>query len=158
MRTSITLGIIRDEGGTELLAAGETPIEEQISQFKEARQSRFHDKYERVERWESDRGRVQYHDFEAPPVEGKVAAQPPSAPPTPPAQTPAQAPVQTPDEPSEPATQDAPATPPPVEGEVAAEQPDGEEAEDFEVKTKADDDESEADGEKPKAKGSKKRK
>jgi hypothetical protein len=150
MRTSITIGYIRGTGITELLAAGETSIEEQRQQFKEARQIRFHDKYERVERWESDRGRIQYHYFEAPPVEGEVAAQPPSAPSTPPAQTP--------DEPSEPTTQDAPATPPPVEGEVAAEQPDGEDTEDFEVKTKAVDDESEADGDKPKAKGSKKRK
>lgn len=149
MRTSITLGYIRDGGGTELLAAGETSIEEQRLQFKEARQTRVHEKYERVERWESDRGRVQYHDFEAPPVEGEVAAQSPATPPAPSAETPA--------EPSEPATQEAPATPPPVEGEVAAEQPDGEQAEDFEVKTKADDDEPEADGDKPKAKGSKKR-
>jgi hypothetical protein len=63
MRTAITLAIHKGGELVEMLEGPLTPIDEQRVRFKQARQSRTHDTFQRIELWESGSGRVMHHDY-----------------------------------------------------------------------------------------------
>jgi hypothetical protein len=66
MRTAITLGIHHGGEIVELLAAFPTPLDEQRTAFKALRAQTGHEKFERVEFWDSGNGRVLLHRFKEP--------------------------------------------------------------------------------------------
>lgn len=82
MRTAITLAIHRGGELSEMVDGPQTPIDVQRANFKNARQSKTHPQFERIELWESGAGRVLHHNFREPEVEKVPQAEAP--PPTPP--------------------------------------------------------------------------
>lgn len=96
MRTAITLAIHKGGELVEMLEGPLTPIDEQRARFKQARQAKTHDRFERIELWESGAGRILHHDYHelaAPPAPAEppstpvepAPAEPPPAPDEPPA-------------------------------------------------------------------------
>lgn len=82
MRTAITLAIHKCGELVEMLEGPLTPIDEQRARFKQARQSKTHPQFERIELWESDAGRILHHNFRDEVIEQKPQAEaPPITPP-----------------------------------------------------------------------------
>ena len=81
MRTAITIGVHHGGEITELLEGVSTPIEEQRARFKLARASETHPQFERIELWESDRGRAVHHRFREPKQTEPTSPPPPPPPP-----------------------------------------------------------------------------
>lgn len=117
MRTAITLAIHKGGERVEMIEGPLTPIEEQRAKFKQARQSRTHPTFERIELWESGTGRLVHHDYSDDP---QIVA------PIPPTET------QPPPVTSEPAQDPAPEPQPVQEVEESADESQG----DFEVSRK----------------------
>lgn len=83
MRTAITIGIHHGGEITELLEGVTTSIEEQRKRFKAARAAETHDRFERIELWESGTGCSVIHRFREPkPAESKPTIPPPPPGPT----------------------------------------------------------------------------
>lgn len=74
MRTAITLAYHKGGELVELLAGPLTSIDEQRANFKQARQSKVHEQFERIELWESGAGCVLHHNYR----EGISVVQPPA--------------------------------------------------------------------------------
>lgn len=90
MRTAITLAYHKGGELVEMLDGPLTSIDVQRANFKQARQSKVHDQFERIELWESGAGCVLHHNFREgvtvapPPVEKAKAPEPPPVAPPPP--------------------------------------------------------------------------
>ncbi|MFM7099927.1 MAG: hypothetical protein ACKO3N_02015 [Verrucomicrobiota bacterium] len=100
MRTAVTLGIHRGGEIVELLAAFPTAVDEQRRAFKELRREGTHDRFERIELWESGAGRVVQHRFRDP---ARLAPSGPAVVPEPAVVQPTPAPAPAPAGPPDPA-------------------------------------------------------
>lgn len=115
MRTAITLAYHKGGELVEMVAGPLTPIDEQRAYFKQAKQSKVHPQFERIEYWESGAGCVLHHNYR----EGIWVVQPP-------------APAQDPKPPEVPAAVQPPA-PEPEAPTQAPEADEAEEAAEFET-------------------------
>lgn len=90
MRTAITLAYHKGGELVEMLAGPLTSIDEQRANFKQARQSKVHPQFERIEYWESGAGCVLHHNYREgitvakTPVASVPVTEPPPSEPTPP--------------------------------------------------------------------------
>lgn len=71
MRTAITIGVGHDGKTTELLHGAEVPINEQVSEIKKLAANPAHEKFSRVELWESGFGIAKRIKFEAKAAEAR---------------------------------------------------------------------------------------
>ena len=111
MRTAITLGIHHGGEIVELLAAAPTPLDEQRRAFKALRAAESHEKFERIEFWDSGAGCVLRHRFKGPVPEAEAPASTPPPVEVPPSQG---------ESIPEPAPEVAPAAPDPAPDTVQA--------------------------------------
>jgi hypothetical protein len=77
MRTAITLGIHHGGEIVELLAAAPTPLDEQRRAFKALRAADSHERFERIEFWDSGAGCVLRHRFKSTAVDAVAPASTP---------------------------------------------------------------------------------